>query len=44
VRLQSDYLKLHTRSHRRSVLERFDTALDFACARAERHVTRAAAR
>jgi hypothetical protein len=44
VRLQSDYLKLHTRSHRRSVMERFDTALDFACTRAERHVARAAAR
>jgi hypothetical protein len=34
VRLQSDYLKLHTRSHRHSVLERFDQAMDDACRRA----------
>ena len=28
VRLQSDYLKLHTRSHRHSVLDRFHTTVD----------------
>jgi hypothetical protein len=28
VRLQSDYLKLHTRSHRRSVLDRFEATVD----------------
>jgi len=28
VRLQSDYLKLHTRSHRHSVLERFEATVD----------------
>ena len=28
VRLQSDYLKLHTRSHRYSVMERFHAAVD----------------
>ena len=30
VRLTSDYLKLHTQSHRRAVLERFDAAMDAA--------------
>ncbi len=44
VRLQSDYLKLHTRSHRQSVLERFDAAVDVAIRRANRPATRAAAR
>ena len=28
VRLQSDYLKLHTRSHRHTVLERFEATVD----------------
>jgi hypothetical protein len=28
VRLQADYLKLHTRSHRHRVLERFDERMD----------------
>jgi hypothetical protein len=36
VRLQSDYLKLHTRSHRSSVLDRFDAAVDHAIERATR--------
>jgi hypothetical protein len=36
VRLRSDYLKLHTQSHRRTVLERFDAAVDRACRRATR--------
>jgi hypothetical protein len=44
VRLQRDYLKLHTRSHRQSVLERFDAAVDLAIHRANREATRAAAR
>ena len=30
VRLQSDYLKLHTQSHRHTVLNRFDAAVDEA--------------
>jgi len=30
VRLQSDYLKLHTQSHRHSVLDRFDAAVEEA--------------
>ncbi len=34
VRLQSDYLKLHTQSHRQRVLERFEQAMDDACRRA----------
>jgi hypothetical protein len=34
VRLQSDYLKLHTQSHRRAVLDRFDIAVDRALAHA----------
>lgn len=36
VRLQSDYLKLHTQSHRRSVLDRFDVAVDRALAHTAR--------
>jgi hypothetical protein len=35
VRLQSDCLKLHTQSHRRSVTERFDTAVAQAILRTE---------
>jgi hypothetical protein len=35
VRLQTDCLKLHTRSHRRSILERFDCAVREAVERAE---------
>jgi hypothetical protein len=35
VRLQADCLKLHTRSHRRSILERFDCAIREAVERAE---------
>jgi hypothetical protein len=36
VRLQRDYLKLHTKSHRRSVLERFDEEVEVAIGRGER--------
>ncbi|MBZ5559099.1 MAG: hypothetical protein LAO77_17650 [Acidobacteriia bacterium] len=43
VRLQSDYLKLHTRSHRRTVLDRFDAALALALRQAERLTVRRAA-
>jgi len=43
VRLRSDYLKLHTQSHRRSVLERFDAAVDRACRRAARDMAPRAA-
>jgi hypothetical protein len=35
VRLQADCLKLHTRSHRRSILDRFDRAVREAIERAE---------
>lgn len=35
VRLQSDYLKLHTRSHRHSVMDRFDAAVADAAQRAD---------
>ena len=35
VRLQSDYLKLHTRSHRHSVMDRFDAAVAEAAQRAD---------
>jgi hypothetical protein len=35
VRLQSDYLKLHTQSHRHTVLDRFDAALAQAVHRAD---------
>ena len=38
VRLQSDYLKLHTRSHRQSVLARFDVAVDRAIDHARRAI------
>jgi len=38
VRLQSDYLKLHTQSHRHSVLQRFDAAVELALQRATRAV------
>jgi hypothetical protein len=44
VRLQSDYLKLHTRSHRQTTLERFDAAMNTAWQRANRAGPRAAAR
>jgi hypothetical protein len=40
VQLRSDYLKLHTQSHRQSVLERFDVAVDQAVERAARAVAR----
>jgi hypothetical protein len=40
VRLQSDYLKLHTRSHRRTVLDRFDAAVDLALRQAQRLTVR----
>jgi hypothetical protein len=43
VRLQSDYLKLHTRSHRHSVLDRFDAATAAALERAETEVAPVAA-
>jgi hypothetical protein len=43
VQLQSDYLKLHTRSHRRTVLDRFDAAVDLALSQAERLTVRRAA-
>jgi hypothetical protein len=36
VRLQADYLKLHTRSHRQSVLARFDDSVDEALGQKER--------
>jgi len=41
VRLQSDYLKLHTRSHRDTVLERFEVEVDKAVRLAERASRRA---
>jgi hypothetical protein len=31
VQLRSDYLKLHTQSHRQSVMDRFESAMDRAC-------------
>ncbi|HZR23394.1 MAG TPA: hypothetical protein VFA59_07405 [Vicinamibacterales bacterium] len=34
VRLQTDYLKLHTQSHRRSILDRFNAAMEGALVRA----------
>ncbi len=37
VLLQSDYLKLHTRSHRESILTRFDAAMQEALGRTKRH-------
>jgi hypothetical protein len=39
VQLRSDYLKLHTQSHRQSVLARFEAAVDRACRDAERALT-----
>jgi hypothetical protein len=43
VRLQSDYLKLHTQSHRHTVLDRFDAAVDQAVRRADYETPRAIA-
>jgi hypothetical protein len=43
VLLRSDYLKLHTQSHRHSVLDRFEAAVDRAIERASRSVARPAA-
>ena len=43
VDLQTDYLKLHTQSHRRSVLDRFEAAVEAAIKRAEHEVTPLAA-
>jgi hypothetical protein len=43
VDLQADYLKLHTQSHRRSVLDRFDAAVKDATARADYEETPRAA-
>ncbi len=43
VQLRSDYLKLHTRSHRRAVMDRFEAAVNQAIARAERALVRPAA-
>ena len=40
VRLQSDYLKLHTRSHRHSVLDRFQATVDTLMAMAKPRGTR----
>ena len=39
VQLRSDYLKLHTQSHRQSVLARFEAAVDCVCRDAERALT-----
>jgi hypothetical protein len=39
VQLRADYLKLHTQSHRQSVLVRFEAAVDRACRDAERRMT-----
>jgi hypothetical protein len=36
VRLRGSYLKLHTKSHRRSVLERFDQEVELAVLRSDR--------
>ena len=44
VTLRADYLKLHTRSHRQTVLTRFNDALDLAWEGANRPAPRAAAR
>jgi hypothetical protein len=35
VRLQYDYLKLHTQSHRHSVVDRFNAAIEEAIERAD---------
>jgi hypothetical protein len=42
VRLRSDYLKLHTRSHRHTVLGRFDAAVDLALRQSARLTVRRA--
>jgi hypothetical protein len=42
--LDPDVLKLHTRSHRHSVLDRFDRAVADAWRRANRPAARAASR
>jgi hypothetical protein len=44
VKLDPDFLKLHTRSHRHSVLDRFERAVADAWRRANRTGTRSAAR
>jgi hypothetical protein len=44
VKLDTDFLKLHTRSHRHSVLDRFERAVADAWRRANRPAARAAAR
>ena len=43
VRLRSDYLKLHTKSHRERVMQRFESALALAVERAERETAPLAA-
>ena len=43
VRLRTDYLKLHTQSHRERVMQRFDAALAAAIDRAEREMAPVAA-
>jgi hypothetical protein len=43
VQLRSDYLKLHTQSHRRAVMDRFDAAVNEAIAGAELALVRPAA-
>ena len=43
VELQADYLKLHTQSHQRSVLNRFEAAVDAAIQRADYEGTPVAA-
>jgi hypothetical protein len=44
VRLEPECLKLHTSSHRREVMERFERALDEAVVRAETQASHASAR
>ncbi len=39
VQLRSDYLKLHTQSHRQAVLARFEAAVERTCRDAERELT-----
>jgi hypothetical protein len=43
VDLQADYLKLHTQSHRRSVMDRFEAAVEEAIQRADYEETPLAA-
>ncbi|HEY2153515.1 MAG TPA: hypothetical protein VGH34_22090 [Vicinamibacterales bacterium] len=43
VQLRSDYLKLHTRSHRQTVMDRFEAEVNQAIVRAERALVRPAA-